>query len=98
MSVTQLNTCKNVPDHTMNTKSSNFEGKKRAEFQTKSIEKLKSPFYPGDLVTRTGEWESGRSAPNPGELGCICIRNILFNSNRIGMAAVVSVCDRMTSG
>ena len=46
--------CKNVPDHTMNTKSSNFEGKTRAKFQTKSIEKLKSPFYPGDLVTRTG--------------------------------------------
>ena len=73
----------------MNTESSNFEGKKWAEFQTKSIEKLISPFYPGDLVTRTGEWESGRSAPNPGELGCICIRN-MFNSNRIGMVAVMS--------
>ena len=59
--MTQLNTCKNVPDHTMNTKSSHFEGKKRAKFQTKSIEKLKSPFYAGDLVTCTGEWESGRA-------------------------------------
>ena len=46
--------CKNVPDHTMNTKSSIFEGKTWAKFQTKSIEKLKSPIYPGDLVTRTG--------------------------------------------
>ena len=81
--------CKNIPDHTMNTKSSNFEGKKRAKFQRKSIEKLKSPFYPGDLVTRTGEWESERSAPYQGELGCICIRN-MFNSNRIGMAAMMS--------
>jgi len=69
----------------MNTKSSNFEGKKQAKFQTKSIEKLNSPFYPGDLVTRMGEWESGRSAPYPGELGCICIRN-MFSSNRIGIA------------
>ena len=39
----------------MNKKKLNFEKKKMGEISNLGIEKLKSPFYPGDLVTRKGE-------------------------------------------
>ena len=63
-----------VRNRPTNKKNSHFEGK-MGYISNYSTEKIKRWFYPGDLVTRTGEREicvvSGRLPDNPEELACI---------------------------